>query len=99
LMPGERPIAAARRELREETGLTAGPLEDLGQVHHEYSHFRVALHLFRSRSARGRLRVRGRRHRWVGWTELRRLPLPRATLKMLPVLRQTVPPDRVSPGS
>jgi A/G-specific adenine glycosylase len=99
LRPGEPPVAAARRELREETGLTAGALERLGTIRHEYSHFRVALHLFRSRSARGKVRARGRRHRWVGWTELRRLPLPRATLKMLPSLRQAPDPDRVYPGS
>jgi A/G-specific adenine glycosylase len=99
LEPHERPAAAARRELREETGLTAGPLEPLGLFRHEYSHFRVALHLFRSRSARGKLRVRGRRHRWAGWTELRRLPLPRATLRMLPSLRQVPAPDRVFRGS
>ena len=99
LRPDEPPIAGARRELREETGLTAGLLEELGLFRHEYSHFRVALHLFRSRSARGKLRARGRRHRWVGWTELRRLPLPRATLKMLPSLRQPPAPDRPFPGS
>ncbi|MGC2288850.1 MAG: A/G-specific adenine glycosylase [Thermoplasmata archaeon] len=99
LRPDEPAIAAARRELREETGLTAGPLEKLGLFRHDYSHFRVALHLFRSRSARGTLRVRGRRHRWVGWSELRRLPLPRATLKMLPSLGYVPAPDRVSRDS
>ncbi len=99
LRKGEPPAVAARRELREETGLTAGALERIGLFRHEYSHFRVALHLFRSRSVRGKLRARGRRHRWVGWTELRRLPLPRATLKMLPSLGQVPGPDRVSRGS
>jgi A/G-specific adenine glycosylase len=97
--PHERPIVTARRELKEETGLTADRLEKLGLFRHEYSHFRVALHLFLSRSVRGKLRVRGRRHRWVGGAELRRLPLPRATLKMLPFLGQASAPDRASPGS
>lgn len=95
----ETPVAAARRELREETGLTAGPLEELGRIRHEYSHFRVALHLFRSRSVRGRFRARGRRHRWVGTGALRRLPMPRATLKMLPYLTRDPASDRASPGS
>ncbi|MCI4352068.1 MAG: A/G-specific adenine glycosylase [Thermoplasmata archaeon] len=97
--PRERPVAAAARELREETGLTTGMLEELGVVRHEYSHFRVALHLFRTRSARGRVRVRGRRHRWVGFAELRRLPLPRATLKMLPPLERAGKRDRASRDS
>ncbi len=35
LRPGEPPIAGARRELREETGLTAGPLDELGLFRHE----------------------------------------------------------------
>jgi A/G-specific adenine glycosylase len=99
LRPGERPATAARRELLEETGLTAGPLEYLGLFRHEYSHFRVALHLFRSRSPQGTVLARGRRHRWAGWAALRRLPLPRATLKMLPSLRKAPASDRVYRGS
>ena len=99
LESGESPVHAARRELREETGLAAGRLEPLGLIRQEYSHFRVALHLFRSRSVRGKLRVRDRRHRWVGLTELRRLPLPRATVKMIPSLRRSVARDTASRGS
>jgi A/G-specific adenine glycosylase len=99
LEAGESAAHAARRELREETGLTAGTLEPLGIFHQEYSHFRVALHLFRGRSSRGKLRVRGRRHRWVGLTALRRLPLPRATLKMIPALEPSRVGGRDPPGS
>lgn len=99
LEPGETPEAAGRRELREETGLTAGPLEPVATIRHEYSHFRVALHLFRARSPRGTVRARGRRHRWVGSRELRRLPLPRATLKMIPFLERPRVPGRASPDS
>jgi A/G-specific adenine glycosylase len=99
LRRSETPSAAARRELREETGLAAGSLEYLGLFRHEYSHFRVALHLFRTQTARGKSRERGRRQRWVGWTELRRLPLPRATVKMLPSLTHALPGDRASPDS
>lgn len=99
LQPGEGPLAAARRELQEETGLAAGRLERLGLIHHEYSHFHVALHLFRSRSERGRVRAHGRRHRWVGGAALRRLALPRATLKMLPYLTRAPGSDRAYRGS
>lgn len=99
LEPGETPEAAGRRELREETGLSTGALEPIATIRHEYSHFRVALHLFRARSPRGRIRARGRRHRWVGTRELRRLPLPRATVKMIPFLERRPDPGRASPDS
>jgi A/G-specific adenine glycosylase len=91
--PGETPEGAARRELREETGLSAPRLEARGEVHHAYSHFSVDLHLFVAHR-RAEPSPTSADRRWVTLTELDRLPLPTATRKMLPML------DRpASPGS
>ncbi len=97
--PGERPEAAARRELREETGLAAGPLEPRGVVPHEYSHFSVRLHLFAGRAGPGRPRTAGRPYRWASPAEVRRLPLPRATVKALDRLVRWRSRGTASPGS
>ena len=83
---GERPEETARRELREETGSTVGPLERVGVVRHAYSHFTVELHLFRG-ALRSLPRRSGRR-RWATLEEISRLPLPRATEKILAALKE-----------
>lgn len=80
---GETPIRAARRELREETGLRIGPLSPAGVVHHAYSHFTVELHIFRGRLTGPLPRLPSRRQRWAGLGELRHLPLPKATEKVV----------------
>jgi A/G-specific adenine glycosylase len=94
--PGELPATAARRELEEETGFRAGPLTPLGVVRHAYSHFSVELHVFEAvpaPGARGRL---GRDRRWLAAGALRRLPVPKATEKVVRLLEGR---GRPSPGS
>ena len=94
---GERAEAAARRELREETGLRAGPLRFRGIVRQGYSRFTVELHVFEGRP-RGRLRrPSGPGRRWVTLSQLLRLPLPRATEKVVRLLRPGSG-DTASPG-
>jgi 8-oxo-dGTP pyrophosphatase MutT (NUDIX family) len=54
--PGETPAQAARREVREETGLDAEPIEELGEIRYWYRgkrarvHKRVVFYLFEYRS-------------------------------------------------
>lgn len=82
---GETPAVAARRELREEAGLVAGRLTPVGVVRHGYSHFSVELHVFRART--GGSFAAGPRRRWATLEEIERLPLPRATEKIVSALR------------
>ena len=98
LDPGETALAAARRELREETGWAAGPLEELGTVRHAYSHFAVTLQVFRG-PPRGRGPSEARATvRWVTPEEFEALPRPMATRKVAALVSST-PPARASPGS
>jgi A/G-specific adenine glycosylase len=75
--------AAARRELREETGLSVDRLKSLGTVRHAYSHFTVELHAFAGRwSGRDGSAGASERRRWVTPAEFQRLPVPKATEKV-----------------
>lgn len=85
--PRESPEAAGRRELREETGYHAGPLEPLGVVRHAHSHFAVELHVFRGRRARRAAERPGPDRRWANPGAVVRLPLPTATAKIVRLLR------------
>ena len=95
--PGEAPEATARRELREETGLIVGPVVRLGTVRHAYSHFTVELHAFAGTPSPGGRTSVGARRRWVNRTELARLPLPKATEKVVALTEGRR--DRASLGS
>jgi A/G-specific adenine glycosylase len=94
--PGERPIDAAARELQEETGLPAPALVPVGRVEHAYSHFTVTLHVFRGSLTTIPEAWVAAPRRWVTPRELARLPLPKATEK---ILERLAPKDTVSRGS
>ena len=94
--PGERWEEAARRELREETGVSVGRLEPLGVVRHAYSHFSVELHAFRAEVAPSAV-DRAPEHRWVSPSGFTRLPVPKATEKVARLARSRR--GRASPGS
>lgn len=92
---GERPEAAARRELAEETGFGVRGLFPVGVVRHAYSHFSVELHVFRGRPA-GRSRPLPANRRWLRPERLAALPLPKATEK---IVRRFTAAGTASPGS
>jgi A/G-specific adenine glycosylase len=91
----ERAEDAAARELTEETGLLAPTLRFRGVVPHQYSHFTVELHVFEGTAARRPRRSPRRSQRWVTPAELRRLPIPKATEKIVRLLERagTTSPD------
>jgi 8-oxo-dGTP diphosphatase len=86
--PGEDPEAAARRELAEETGLSAPRLEPLVLVVHDYVDRPLRLHVFLAAQPAGEVRVDGERAwAWVVPAELGQLEMPEANRRILAALR------------
>ena len=63
--PGEEPAVAAARELLEETGYAAGPLEPLGVVHPNPALQGNTYHMFLTRQARKTAEIAGDPHESV----------------------------------
>jgi len=86
LQKDETPIAAVKREYREETGFEIEVVEDLGAVRHSYTIYRVTLHCFLvrllSKNAEPRLSA-AQEYRWVRWQELRRFAFPAGHRKLI----------------
>ncbi len=92
LRPGETPPEAARRELREETGLEALSLEPLVMVVHDYADRPLRLHAYLVTEFRGRVSIPdGRPWAWMTRDELERLGMPAANDGILRALRRRVP--------
>ena len=85
---GEEPAETARRELLEETGLTATLLEPLVVVVHDYADRPLRFHVYLAREPTGEVRVDGgRESAWLTPAELAELELPPANRSMLRALR------------
>ncbi len=86
--PEEQPVAAARRELAEETGLVAADLEPLVVVVHDYAEAPLRFHVFVAPDPSGHVRMdTERKHAWLSLDELTSLEMPEANRRMLRALR------------
>jgi mutator protein MutT len=83
--PGEAPLRAAIREMREETGLTGGRWEPLCVQAHDYPDRKVRLHVFMVRDPEGD-RILDPAWTWVPWARLPELRLPDANVLILEAL-------------
>ena len=74
--PGEAPLAALERELREELGIEVLEAEPLLMLEHDYPDKRVRLHVWHVRRYHGDVTAReGQPLKWVSVAECRQLAL------------------------
>ena len=86
---GETLEDCLKREVREEIGIKVRVVRRLATVRHAYSHFRVALHVFDCRHARGRVRAVGcQEARWVAIEELDDYAFPAANRRNIGLLKE-----------
>ncbi len=82
--PGETMPQCVARELQEEMGIDIRVGERLMVVRHAYSHFTIALHVYRATLRKGRPRaIQCADFRWTPISELRSFPFSRADLHVV----------------
>ncbi len=98
IRPGERPDTACEREIKEETGLTVAAVEQIAQVKHAYTHFKIVMHVFSCRFLSGRVRLDGPvDFRWIAVEDIGAYPFPGANHKFFPALRAASHPAAAAP--
>ena len=84
----EEPLAAALRELREETGLAAADAEPLLIFVHDYPDRRLRFHVFVVKDPSGEVATDGDRPwSWMEFSSLAGLTMPEANRAVLQALR------------
>jgi 8-oxo-dGTP diphosphatase len=92
LEPGESPETALARELDEELGIVAGPLEPFTFVSHAYSDFHLVMMLYWCRHWRGEPHGRdGQALRWERPAAMAALPMPPADVPLVAALVAALP--------
>jgi len=87
--PGESLEECLRREIEEELGIEISVGEQLIQVKHAYSHFKITLHPFFCRHLKGRIQKIGiMDYRWVTSSELSEYAFPRADQRVIAYLKK-----------
>jgi A/G-specific adenine glycosylase len=88
--PGEDPVCAMTRTLRERVGLEVAGADALGSVQHVFTHLKLRLHVLRCGVPHGRVRLRGfDAFRWLAPEEVAELPHGAATRKALTMLERS----------
>lgn len=86
--PGEAPVDALARELREELGLVIESARPLIRVPHDYGDKRIVLDVWRVSAWSGRPHAReGQQLAWVALGDLDRVSMPAADLPVVTALR------------
>jgi A/G-specific adenine glycosylase len=85
--PGETPIQALHREVKEELGQEVIKEKFLTKVNHSYTQFRVTLYAFQC-ELKERPELNSPKHQWVSLQEFKNYPFPSGSVKVIQYLRK-----------
>ncbi|HZX11253.1 MAG TPA: A/G-specific adenine glycosylase [Acidobacteriota bacterium] len=87
IKPGETPVKALHREIKEEVGQKVIKERFLTKVNHSYTQFRVTLYAFQC-ELKERPDLNSFRHQWVSLQEFKNYPFPSGSVKVIQYLRK-----------